>query len=152
MANSPDEEDDINYARDILRQSKGPLTSSLLSSVPATPEVLLTPNAVEKAPTVRPKTSSPVTSVSVKEALSLHQNSTLHHHNAILPDTNELSVINVSTLAGPAKYHRPDAERRNVSNPVIGSSLVLKSSGGIASMLGRKRKREEPSIKLVAGN
>ena len=63
--------------------------------------------------------------------------------------TSSASTVDSRRLDLSQDAKRPDLERRTISNPTS-NSLVLKPSAGVMSMLGKKRKRNEPGKAVPA--
>jgi DNA polymerase IV len=93
--------------------------------------------------------SAPVAST-MNEMPALPRKSSLLRYDISTPEINT-SFSHFTTPSEGALAKPKSQPARNASTPNIGT-IVMKNSTGIASMLGKKRKRKEQLIKLVPEN
>jgi hypothetical protein len=86
----------------------------------------------------------------VKETPPLPRKSSLLRYDISTPEINNSSFPNAAPPEGELAKAKPEPAR-SASTPNIGT-IVMKNSTGIDSMLNKKRKRKDSSVKLVPEN
>ena len=149
MGNSSDGEEDTNNAREVIK--KGNCQQSSSQSFPDSVQERRSqqPKFRNKVPLIHRTTSAPVSSTTNKKP-EISRKSSLLRRDISTPEINTPS----SQIATPSQSQLAKTTpqlARSASTPNIGT-IVMKNSTGIDSMLGRKRKRKDASIKLVPEN
>jgi len=149
LNDSSDEEEDTNPTREIIRRAKAKasVSSSFTGPSEAVQELRTQQlRSKKKVPALQRATSAPIPVTSaLNETRSLPRKTSLLRYDISTPEINDSSFPKATPPEGEAVKLRPE---RSASTPNIGS-VVMTNSTGIDSMLGKKRKRKDSSIKLV---